>query len=42
MDLRTSTSQAIFRIQSGTGNAFRAALDERRFVEIHTPKLQVC
>ena len=40
MDLRTSTSQSIFRIQSGVGNAFRSALDERRFVEIHSPKLQ--
>ena len=42
MDLRTSTSQSIFRVQAGVGNAFRSALDERHFVEIHTPKLQVC
>ena len=40
MDLRTATSQSIFRIQAATGNLFRAALDEQRFVEIHTPKLQ--
>ena len=42
MDLRTSTSQAIFRVQAGVGNLFRYALDERHFVEIHSPKLQVC
>lgn len=40
MDLRTSTSQSIFRIQAGVGNLFRSALDDRRFVEIHSPKLQ--
>ena len=40
LDLRTSTSQSIFRIQSATCNLFRAALDEREFIEIHTPKLQ--
>jgi len=42
IDLRTATSQSIFRIQAGIGNLFRASLDERRFIEIHTPKLQVC
>jgi len=41
LDLRTATSQSIFRIQAGLGNAFRSALDERGFIEIHTPKLQV-
>jgi aspartyl-tRNA synthetase len=40
LDLRTATSQSIFRIQSGVSNLFRAALDERGFIEIHTPKLQ--
>ncbi|KAL2436733.1 Aspartate-tRNA ligase, cytoplasmic [Exophiala dermatitidis] len=40
MDLRTATSQSIFRIQSAVGNLFRSSLDELRFVEIHTPKLQ--
>ncbi|EXJ57139.1 aspartyl-tRNA synthetase [Cladophialophora yegresii CBS 114405] len=40
MDLRTATSQSIFRIQAAVGNLFRSALDEQRFVEIHTPKLQ--
>jgi ergosteryl-3beta-O-L-aspartate synthase len=38
MDLRTSTSQSIFRIQSGVGYLFRKALDEQGFIEIHTPK----
>ncbi|KKK26514.1 hypothetical protein ARAM_005811 [Aspergillus rambellii] len=40
VDLRTPTSQSIFRIQSAIGNLFRTALDERAFIEIHTPKLQ--
>ncbi|PLB41514.1 aspartyl-tRNA synthetase, cytoplasmic [Aspergillus candidus] len=40
LDLRTPTSQSIFRIQSGIGNLFRNALDDQRFIEIHTPKLQ--
>ncbi|OKL59651.1 hypothetical protein UA08_05129 [Talaromyces atroroseus] len=40
LDLRTGTAQAIFRIQSAVGNLWRTALDERGFIEIHTPKLQ--
>ncbi|KAJ5171280.1 Nucleic acid-binding OB-fold [Penicillium coprophilum] len=40
LDLRTATSQSIFRIQSATCNLFRSALDDREFIEIHTPKLQ--
>ncbi|KAF3386378.1 Aspartate--tRNA ligase, cytoplasmic [Penicillium rolfsii] len=40
LDLRTATSQSIFRLQSATCNLFRSALDERGFIEIHTPKLQ--
>lgn len=40
LDLRTNTSQGIFRIQSGVGNLFRSALDSKGFIEIHTPKLQ--
>ena len=40
LDLRTSTSQSIFRIESGVQNLFRTALDDRGFIEIHTPKLQ--
>lgn len=40
LDLRTATSQSIFRIQAATCNLFRGALDDRDFIEIHTPKLQ--
>lgn len=40
LDLRTTTSQAIFRVNSGVGNIFRSYLDYRGFIEIHTPKLQ--
>ncbi|KAJ5892186.1 Aspartate--tRNA ligase [Penicillium subrubescens] len=40
LDLRTATSQSIFRLQSATCNLFRGALDEQGFIEIHTPKLQ--
>lgn len=40
VDLRTASSQSIFRIQSGVCNLFRSYLDEQGFIEIHTPKLQ--
>ena len=40
LDLRTTTSQALFRINSGVCNLFRSFLDSQRFIEIHTPKLQ--
>ncbi|KAK5101425.1 aspartate--tRNA ligase dps1 [Lithohypha guttulata] len=40
IDLRTATSQSIFRIQAAVGNMFRYELDERGFIEIHSPKLQ--
>lgn len=40
LDLRTPTSQAVFRIQSAVCNLFRTYLDSRGFMEIHTPKLQ--
>jgi nondiscriminating aspartyl-tRNA synthetase len=40
VDLRTGPSQSIFRIQSGICNLFRTYLDDRGFIEIHTPKLQ--
>ncbi|KAG8875397.1 hypothetical protein FRB97_005160, partial [Tulasnella sp. 331] len=40
IDLRTPTSQAIFRISSAICNLFRSHLDAQRFVEVHTPKLQ--
>jgi len=39
IDLRTVTSQAIFRIQSGACALFREFLLSKEFVEIHTPKL---
>ncbi|KAK2705063.1 aspartate--tRNA ligase, cytoplasmic-like [Artemia franciscana] len=39
LDLRTPTNQAIFRLQAGICKLFREALDERGFVEIHTPKI---
>ncbi|KAF2099831.1 aspartyl-tRNA synthetase [Rhizodiscina lignyota] len=40
IDLRSSASQGIFRIQSGICHIFRNHLDELGFIEIHTPKLQ--
>lgn len=40
IDLRTTTSQSIFRIQSVIGNLFRSTLDAQGFMEIHSPKLQ--
>lgn len=40
LDLRTTTNQAIFRIQHGVCKLFREYLDDHGFVEIHTPKLQ--
>ena len=40
LDLRTTASQSIFRIQSGICNLFRQHLDSLGFMEIHTPKLQ--
>lgn len=40
IDLRTTTSQSIFRIQSGICSLFREYLDNNGFIEIHTPKLQ--
>ncbi|WPG97982.1 Hypothetical protein R9X50_00076500 [Acrodontium crateriforme] len=39
IDLRTTASQGIFRIQSGICQAFRAHLTSLGFLEIHTPKL---
>ncbi|WFD32881.1 aspartate--tRNA ligase [Malassezia sp. CBS 17886] len=40
IDLRTPTSQAIFRMQSEVCHAFRAFLLDDGFLEVHTPKLQ--
>lgn len=39
LDLRTPTSQAIFRIQAGICQVFRDDLAKRGFLEIHTPKI---
>ncbi len=39
LDLRTPTSQAIFKIQAGTCQLFRDVLTHRGFTEIHTPKI---
>ena len=39
MDLRTPTTQALFRIQAGVGMLFREYLSKEGFIEIHTPKL---
>jgi aspartyl/asparaginyl-tRNA synthetase len=40
VDLRTQTSQAVFRIQAAVGDLFREFLSSKGFVEIHSPKLQ--
>jgi nondiscriminating aspartyl-tRNA synthetase len=40
IDLRTSYSNSIFRIQSGICYYFRDYLSQQGFIEIHTPKLQ--
>ncbi|KIK06941.1 hypothetical protein K443DRAFT_673834 [Laccaria amethystina LaAM-08-1] len=40
VDLRTQTSQAIFKIQSAIGDLFREYLSSQGFIEIHSPKLQ--
>lgn len=39
LDLRSPSSQAIFRINSAVCLAFRSFLGKQGFVEIHTPKL---
>ncbi|KAL9125207.1 MAG: hypothetical protein Q9217_005555 [Psora testacea] len=40
LDLQTTTSKAIFRVNAGICNLFRSYLDSQGFIEIHTPKLQ--
>ncbi|GJJ08488.1 hypothetical protein Clacol_002706 [Clathrus columnatus] len=40
LDLRTPTSQAIFRIHSGITKLFREFLDGQNFIEINTSKFQ--
>lgn len=39
IDLRTVTNQAIYRLESGVTNLFRESLNQRGFIEIHTPKI---
>ena len=39
IDLRTTTAQGIFRVQSALCRAFRMHLYDEGFIEIHTPKL---
>uniref|UniRef100_A0A673YDM8 Aspartate--tRNA ligase, cytoplasmic n=1 Tax=Salmo trutta TaxID=8032 RepID=A0A673YDM8_SALTR len=39
IDLRTTTSHAIFRLQSGVCQLFRDTLTNKGFVEIQTPKI---
>ncbi|KAI9317100.1 hypothetical protein BX666DRAFT_1942197 [Dichotomocladium elegans] len=39
LDLRTTSNNAIFRLQSAVCLLFREFLIEKKFVEIHTPKL---
>ncbi|CDH50826.1 aspartyl-trna synthetase [Lichtheimia corymbifera JMRC:FSU:9682] len=39
LDLRTTTNNAIFRLQSAVCLLFREFLIEKKFTEIHTPKL---
>lgn len=39
IDLRTTASQSVFRIQAGICKSFREHLDSLGFIEIHTPKL---
>ncbi|XP_006006252.1 aspartate--tRNA ligase, cytoplasmic [Latimeria chalumnae] len=39
IDLRTTTSQAVFCLQSGVCQLFREALIQKGFIEIQTPKI---
>lgn len=39
LDLRTSTNQAIYRLEAGVCRLFRDCLSKWGFVEIHTPKI---
>lgn len=39
LDLRTSTNQAIFKLEAGVVHVYRRSLERRGFVEIHTPKI---
>jgi len=39
LDLRTPTNQAIYRVEAGVCKLFRDCLENKGFVEIHTPKI---
>ena len=39
LDLRTATTQSIYRIEAGVCQLFRETLNNEGFVEIHTPKI---
>lgn len=39
LDLRTSTNQAIYRVEAGIMRLFREHLTKEGFVEINTPKI---
>ena len=39
IDLRVPTNQAIFKIQSGVCKLYREFMQDRGFIEIHTPKM---
>jgi len=39
IDLRTTTNQALYRVQAGVCKLFREHLDSKGFTEIHTPKI---
>ncbi|CAB4022859.1 aspartate--tRNA ligase, cytoplasmic-like, partial [Paramuricea clavata] len=39
IDLRTTTNQALFRVEAGVCRFFRDYLTSKGFVEIHTPKI---
>ncbi|OTF77844.1 aspartate-tRNA ligase, cytoplasmic-like protein [Euroglyphus maynei] len=39
LDLRTTTNQAIFKLEAGVVHVYRRSLERRGFIEIHTPKI---
>ncbi|KAK3578799.1 hypothetical protein CHS0354_030217 [Potamilus streckersoni] len=39
IDIRTTTNQAIFRLEAGVVKLFREFLDQKNFVDVNTPKI---
>lgn len=39
IDLRVPTNQAIFKIQAGVCKLYREFMEDRGFIEIHSPKM---